>query len=276
MNSKSASTLVSVIIPVFNRSDILSRAIKSVLQQSYKHIEILVVDDHSTENLSELCKTFPVQYLKSQGKGVSAARNTGIKVSRGDYIAFLDSDDEWQPQKVQLQFEFLINYPTLSIVHSNEVWRYNDKTVTQLAKHKKYGGRIFDKCLNLCIIGASCTMARRDLFDRHGYFDENFPTCEDYDLWLRISAKENIGFLEDALTIKHAGHSDQLSLKYHSMDMWRLRALAKHLNSKSLSEYEYSLLRETINKKSLYVLKGARKHNNLEVEKEVLDILNKI
>jgi glycosyltransferase involved in cell wall biosynthesis len=276
MNSKSAGPLVSVIIPVFNRSDILPRAINSVLQQSYKHIEILVIDDHSTENLSELCKTLPIQYLKSQGNGVSAARNTGIKLSRGDYIAFLDSDDEWQPQKVQLQVEFLINYPTLSIVHSNELWRCNDKTVTQLAKHKKYGGRIFEKCLELCIIGASCTMTRRHLFDRYGYFDETFPTCEDYDLWLRISAQEDIGFLEDALTIKHAGHSDQLSLKYHSMDMWRLRALAKHIKSSALTEQEYSLLLGTINKKSQYVLKGARKHLNLGVETEVLNILSKI
>ena len=119
-------------------------------------------------------------------------------------------------------------------------------------------------------------MIRRNLINRIGNFDESFPTCEDYDYWLRTSAQEEIGFLEDELTIKHAGHDDQLSLKYHSMDLWRLRALVKHLNSTHITSREHNLLVENINKKSQFVLKGARKHGNLEAEAEVLAILNTI
>lgn len=268
--------LISVVIPVFNRSGILPRALQSVLRQSYSNLEILVVDDHSTENIREVCVSYPVHYQLSDGRGVSAARNTGIKKSRGEMIAFLDSDDEWVPQKIELQMEYLQQHPECSFVHSNELWLHNGEPVAQLAKHKKYGGRIFDKCLELCIIGASCTMVRRELIERIGSFDEYFPTCEDYDYWLRVCAQENVGFLEEELTIKHAGHSDQLSLQYHSMDLWRLRALVKHMNSPFLTAEEHKLLVDNIQKKSQFVLKGARKHKNHEAEAEVLGILNKI
>lgn len=268
--------LVSVIVPTFNRSQFLPRTLDSIRRQSHSPIELLLIDDHSSEDLSAIYSSYSLEHLKTQGKGVSAARNTGIRKARGEYLAFLDSDDEWLPEKVARQVSYLLENPNILLVHSNEEWRRNEAVVRQLPKHKKYGGRIFEKCLELCNIGASCTMVRRSLFEKYGYFDESFPTCEDYDFWLRISSQEEIGFLEDTLTIKHGGHGDQLSLQYHSMDLWRVRALMKHVNSPHLSHKEYESLISTIKEKAQILLLGARKHANTELENEVLAYLHKI
>jgi glycosyltransferase involved in cell wall biosynthesis len=128
---------VSVIIPVYNRTTELIRAIESVLLQSHKDYELIVVDDHSTVNISsnitsvitsavpKMTLRTPDRFLTTEGKGVSAARNTGIRAARGDFIAFLDSDDEWLPTKLEKQVEFLNAHPELSMVHSNETWLRN-------------------------------------------------------------------------------------------------------------------------------------------------------
>lgn len=260
---------VSVIIPTHNRGVLVQRAIQSVLNQSYTEYEILIIDDHSTESLKPFLAGYPVQYLISRGRGVSAARNTGIRVAKGEYIAFLDSDDEWLPHKLEKQVHFLDHSPSLSIVHCNEQWRRHSTPVRQLPKHKKFGGRIFDKCTEQCLISPSCTMMRAALFTQQGFFDESFPTCEDFDLWLRISSQEEIGFLPDELVIKHGGHDDQLSLKYHSMDLWRLRALIKHIHSPHITSQEKAALQKSIQHKSSIYLKGLDKRKSNEFREEV-------
>lgn len=265
--------VISVVIPVFNRIEPLRRALRSVFNQTSKNFEVIVVDDHSSLNVKAVCEEFPVTYMKTSGKGVSAARNTGIQAAQTEFVAFLDSDDEWQPEKLQKQIEYLNANPEISIVHTNEVWIRNGQKVKQAPKHQKFGGRIFDKCCELCIIAPSSVLAKKTLFDQVGLFDEEFTVCEDFDLWLRITSEHEVGFLTEELTIKHGGHEDQLSMKHHSMDLWRVRALAKHLKNPNLNETEMAALRKSLVSKSQILIKGFEKHQNFKQATEVQEYL---
>ena len=268
--------LVSIIIPVYNRTELLKRALESLQQQTFKDFEILVVDDHSTQDIGTALKKLPVHYLKAIGKGVSAARNTGLRASSSALIAFLDSDDEWVATKLEKQIAHLSSNSSCSIVHTNETWIREGQTVKQGSQHQKSGGRIFSECTNLCLIAPSSVLIRRSLFERVGFFDESFPVCEDFDLWLRIAAVEDIGFLSEALTIKHGGHKDQLSMQYHSMDLWRVRALAKHLKNQSLTANEQTALRKSLKNKCEILLKGFEKYQNFENADEIRRYLKHI
>jgi glycosyltransferase involved in cell wall biosynthesis len=267
---------VSIIIPVYNRTDVLSRALRSVQAQSFQDFEILIVDDHSTQEIRMAISDFSYSYLKTQGKGVSAARNTGIRSAAADLIAFLDSDDEWLPTKLEKQMAYLSENPHLSIVHTNEIWIREGQTVKQNSKQKKFGGRIFSQCTERCLIGPSSVLIRKSLLDRVGVFDESFPVCEDFDLWLRIAESEEVGFLTEALILKHGGHADQLSMQFHSMDLWRVRALAKHFGNKTLSESDRLALCNSLQLRCKILLKGFEKHKNFEFQDEVSGYLRKL
>lgn len=268
--------IVSVIIPVFDRIEPLERAIRSVQKQTVQDFEIIVVDDHSTKDIFSIAEKYGSRYIKSVGKGVSAARNTGIRASNSECLAFLDSDDEWLPDKLDLQLKYLANHSSCQFVHSNEKWIRNGQPVSQSSKHKKLGGRIFSQCTERCLIAPSSVLIRKSLLNETGLFDESFPVCEDFDLWLRISALVDIGFVEEPLVIKHGGHEDQLSMQFHSMDLWRVRALAKHLEKKSLSDSERLALIESLKTKCEILLKGFVKHGNFENQDEVQSYLEKV
>ena len=213
--------------------------------------------------------------MKSTGRGVSAARNTGIRASRAEIIGLLDSDDEWSPMKLLKQIQFLHDHPEIPLVHTEEVWIRNGVRVNPMKKHKKSGGRIFDRCTELCLIAPSASVFRRSLLDEVGLFNEEFEVCEDYELWLRVTSRFEVGFVDEPLTIRYGGHSDQLSTKFHSMDLWRVRALASHLDSQHLSESESLKLREQIRIKSEVLLKGFLKHQNYTHINEVQDLLKR-
>ncbi|MBY0316974.1 MAG: glycosyltransferase family 2 protein [Bdellovibrionales bacterium] len=265
--------MVSVIIPVYNRSELLQRAIESVSRQSTEDLEIIVVDDHSTEDIESLCSHLHCRYLLNSGRGVSAARNAGIVAAKFPYVAFLDSDDEWLPEKIEVQLQYMMERPHLQLSHTNETWIRNGKEVPQKAKHKRSGGKIFEQCTELCVISPSTVMAQRSLFNEIGFFDENFPVCEDFDLWLRITSDRAIGFIEAAMTVKHGGHSDQLSLKHHSMDLWRVRALAKHIGHPLLAPQETQALERSLRAKADILLTGFKKYPNPEAQSEVENYL---
>jgi glycosyltransferase involved in cell wall biosynthesis len=217
--------LVSIIIPTFNRSTFLLRAIKSVLNQSYKNFELIVVDDGSTDDteilLQDLITNKSIHYYKKSNGGVASARNFGAIKALGHWYAFLDSDDEWLPNKLQDQLSFLLNNSHLNIVYGEEIWMRNGVRVNQKKHHKKSGGHIFEKCLEQCLIAPSSVLLTKKLFEEKKGFDESFIICEDYDLWLKISSSHEIGFIEQPLIVKYGGHEDQLSTKYFAMDMWR-------------------------------------------------------
>lgn len=258
-----------------NRGPLLSRALDSIEKQTFRDFEIIVVDDHSTEDLTSFILG-RARYLKSTAKGVSAARNTGIAAAHGSLVAFLDSDDEWLPQKLEKQIEFLNKNPERFAVHANEIWMRNGIEVKQSPHQQKMGGRIFAPLTERCLIAASSILIRKEVFEETGLFDETFPVCEDFDLWLRIASQFEIGFLEEPLSVKHAGHGDQLSIQFHSMDLWRVRALAKHLSCFTLSQQERNALHTSLVKKAQILQKGFEKHKNFAYSAEVAKYLSQV
>ena len=194
--------LVSAIIPTFNRGWIVAEAVESILNQDYPNIETIVIDDGSTDDTAK--QLFPyldrITYIKQENKGVSAARNLGIKKSSGKLTAFLDSDDLWTKEKISCQVNFFQNNPDAMICQTEETWIRNGKRVNPKQKHKKPSGMIFEPSLNLCLVSPSAVMIKKELFKTTGYFDENLPACEDYDLWLRISATQPIFLINKPLT----------------------------------------------------------------------------
>ena len=218
---------ISVVIPTFNRISLVARAIDSVLKQSLNPYEIIVVDDGSDDGTSEMIQNNykSIKLIQQQNNGVSAARNNGIKHAKGDWIALLDSDDEWTEKKLENQVDRLIKTPEYDFCHTNEIWIRNGVRVNQRKKHEKYGGYIFDKCLDICRISPSSVLFRKNILDHVGWFDDQLPVCEDYDLWLRITAEYRILFIDDPLIIKYGGHDDQLSHGVEGIEFFRIKSL---------------------------------------------------
>jgi GT2 family glycosyltransferase len=251
---------VSVVIPAFNRWRLLAEAIDSVLAQSYRDFELIVVDDGSTDaTASELAKLASrLQFFVTERRGVSAARNLGVSQSRGHYIAFLDSDDLWLNSKLERQTRFMDEHPEFHICQTDEIWIRNGVRVNPSAVHQKPSGDIFSRSLKLCLVSPSAVMMTKALFERTGGFDEAFPVCEDYDLWLRISAQHQVPLIPDRLTIKRGGHADQLSRSIWGMDRYRILALQKILRSNLDGSQEAAVLKMLRHKVTI-VAAGARK-----------------
>ena len=256
---------ISVIIPTFNRKETLKRAIQSVVMQSYTPYEIIVIDDGSNDGTKEWLKdNFPnVKYIYQMNSGVSSARNKGIKFARGDWIALLDSDDEWLPNKLKDQaYEIELN-PAAKFLHTNEIWIRNGVRVNQMKKHKKYGGYIFEKCLDMCRISPSSVLIKKDIFDEIGMFDETLKVCEDYDLWLRFASKYPVHFLDQPLIKKYGGHSDQLSKVDDGIESYRIRSLKKIMNSGILNKKQKTITKDVLVKKMYIYAKGLEKRNKI-------------
>ncbi len=238
---------VSVIIPTYNREQWLPHAIESVLQQTRPAQELIVVDDGSTDATADVVRRYPdVIYVRRERKGPSVARNTGVEICTGEWIAFLDSDDRWLPKKLQRQLEFLQESPDYQAVYTNERWIRNGVFVNQGKRHQKYGGEIYLNCLPLCIISPSSILMRKSLFQELGGFDPELPACEDYDLWLRLSARHPIGFIDEPLIEKYGGHEDQLSRQW-GLDAYRVTALEKMLQQQDLRlDYRLATIAELV------------------------------
>ncbi len=251
---------ISVVIPTFDRAHTLPRALDSVLAQSLPPEEIIVVDDGSSDETPQLLARYPqITRLRQPNRGVSSARNLGIRQARGDWIALLDSDDEWLPDKLARQAALLRTAPELRFCHTEEIWIRNGRRVNPMKKHAKSGGSLFLKCLPLCVISPSSALLHRSLFDEYGLFDESLPACEDYDLWLRICAHEKAGFVDTPQIVKYGGHEDQLSRKHWGMDRFRIRALQKIIDSNRLPPEYRKAATEMLIKKSAIMAQGAAK-----------------
>ena len=263
---------ISVIIPTFNRRYVLHRAIESVVNQTRPPIEIIVVDDGSTDGTRDwLVNTFPlVKYIYQDNKGVSSARNRGIEVSKGSWVSFLDSDDEWMPTKLEEQESYIIENPEIKFCHTNEIWIRNGVRVNQMKKHQKYGGDIFEKCLDICRISPSSVLIKKDVLDKIGLFDESLKVCEDYDMWLRWASRFSVLFLDRQLIIKYGGHSDQLSRVNSGIERYRIKSLENLLNSHILSEVQSRHARDQLVIKLKIYAKGLEKRNR----SDELDIVN--
>lgn len=223
---------VNVIIPTYNRAHLIGRAIQSVLNQTYQGFELIVVDDGSTDNTDEIIKEFQqkdnrIIYLKHEkNKGGSAARNTGIKASKGEYIAFLDSDDEWLSEKLRKQLTFIEN-SHYGFIYCNMI--INDKTRNSKSNiTKKFEDNIF---LDLLKAGngicTSSLLIKRHLLEKIKGFDEDLPSFQDYDLLLRLAQNEKCGFLNEILLIYNL-HKGSISKTFRGKMIGKEKVLSKY------------------------------------------------
>ncbi len=252
---------VSVIITTYNRARFAEEAIKSVLAQSFKNYEIILVDDGSADETEKILETYPLKYVRQKHTGISRARNRGIAESHGKFVCFLDSDDLWLKDKLKIQRYFMEKNSGCPLCYTDEIWKRNGKNLNRKKIHEKGGGDIFRECLRLCIISPSSAMIRREILGVEA-FDEKMPVCEDYDLWLRISSAYEIGYIPEKLIIKRGGHPDQLSRKYPVMDRFRIYSIKKLLK-KFLKPHLRETARRELERKCGIVSSGALKRGRI-------------
>ena len=258
---------VSVILPSYNRSQSVGLAVESVLKQSFRDFELCVVDDGSEDDTVEILDSIPGSFKTLQLKenaGVSHARNCGIRSTDSEWVAFLDSDDVWHPQKLEKQIDATSDRPEHLLHFTDEIWIRNGKRINPKLRHQKREGWIFQPSLELCLMAPSTVMLKRELLEQCGLFDEELPVCEDYDLWLRITAHHQVSFLNEALMTRSGGHADQLSRKYWGMDRFRVQSLKKILANVPLRKEDEMATRRVLKKKCEILLNGFRKRGKTE------------
>jgi glycosyltransferase involved in cell wall biosynthesis len=238
---------VSTIIPTYNRAHLIGRAIQSVLNQTYQNFEIIVVDDCSTDNTWEVIKEFiesekRIQYFKhNENKGGSAARNTGIKMAKGDYIAFLDSDDEWLPGKLEKQLKiFKNNSVQVGAIYSGFQYIYQ-KGIDMDKRHiPKNRGYIYkDLLMKNCVGSASTLLIKKECFDKVKLFDKSLPSCQDYDMWIRIAKYYEFDFVKESL-VKYQVHDNQISTNLSTVIKGEKKIINKYLKELKKSPIIYS------------------------------------
>jgi glycosyltransferase involved in cell wall biosynthesis len=233
--------MISVIIPTYNRRDWVREAVLSVLEQrGAPAYELIVVDDGSEDDTASVLAGLGdrLRILSAPHRGVSAARNAGIRASQGRWVAFLDSDDLWLPDKLRLQMEYLTSSPEARICQTDEVWIRNGMRINRKRHHRLPLGHCFERLLERCLVSPSAVVLERSLLDEVGLFDESMPACEDYDLWLRIGCRHALGLIPRPLVVKRGGHGDQLSSSVPGLDLWRIKAIEKILRSGWLTEVQ--------------------------------------
>lgn len=196
--------LITVIIPTYNRKEKTLRAISSVLEQSRDDMEILVVDDGSTDGTAEFLveKQLPVTLIRKENGGVSSARNTGIKNAKGKYIAFLDSDDTWLPNKLDAQIEYFNTHPEASLVYTDQYLCIDgeDLEITRFQRDKPENNLALPAFVQLTPVHTSTVLIKKEVLDTVGYFDETLKMHEDSELWNRVSDYGTFGFVEEVLS----------------------------------------------------------------------------
>ena len=267
---------ISVIIPVRNRVVEVKRAITSALNQTYQPKEVIVIDDASDTPLKDKLANELLDKIKilrlEKNMGVSFCRNLGIKRAKGDWIALLDSDDEWKKEKLKNQINYLKKNPFFEILQCDEIWIRNGVRVNRCKHHEKKEGFIFKKSLELCAISPSAVLFSKELIKHFGYFDINFPVCEDYELWLRITRQKPVGLNKQMDLIKYGGHSDQLSRSFEAIDRFRVVALIKSFE-KEKEPYFKKLLAENLKKRLLILYNGALKRAKTKTAQIYKDLI---
>lgn len=262
-------------MPVYNRAWSLERAIDSVLSQSFADFELLVVDDGSTDGSARIVQKYDdkrIRYFYQQHRGVSAARNSGLAVSRGRFIALLDSDDWWFPEKLERQVKFMLEGGWV-LSQTNEIWIRKNKRVNPAVKHMKPSGWIFEPALDLCLISPSCSMFSSHIVEEFGYFREDLPACEDYEFWLRILTRYPAGLLPVSLVAKTGGHADQLSNSIIGLDLYRVYALVGLLERDITPEQRKSVLCVLKKKAEVYAV-GCLKRDKPEEAERIQQMLS--
>jgi len=211
--SEAVNHMISVIIPTFNREHTIAQAIESVLAQTYKDLEIIVIDDGSTDDTKTVLEPYKdrIKYFYQENKGVASARNKGLEEARGEFIAFLDSDDYWLPEKLRSQTEFLKAHPDTAMVY-DRYWREYEETGNKKLRPKKEyltNGYIYTRFYFKYIIWIGTVMVRRICFETVGDFDTSLVVASDRDMLLRITREYRVGFMEEPLAV-HKIHKTSL------------------------------------------------------------------
>ncbi|MEX2443296.1 MAG: glycosyltransferase family A protein [Alkalispirochaeta sp.] len=271
----SRSRMVSAIIPVYNRELLVGAALESVISQTVPpgwELELVVVDDGSTDGTLSAVEQCVGAY-RSAGGRVSllslphigfpgAVRNRGVDASHGELLAFLDSDDRWYPEKLPAQLN-LHGSRRCRISHTREVWHRDGRSVSQRKQRHRREGDIFEDALHKCIVGPSTVMIDRTLYEESSGFREDLEIAEDYELWLRVLAAEEIAFVDRPLTEKRAGPWEQLSEKYGRIEAFRITALRDLVNGEYFSHRGMPVrqrrAQEELARKLLIYAGGARK-----------------
>jgi len=258
---------VTIIIPVYNREWCIKRSIDSVLNQTFQDFEIIIVNDGSTDNTSMILNEYAninnVEVIKQKNQGVSKARNTGIKHSNGEYISFLDSDDLWEKEKLQIQIDFFNQNKNCMVCQTEETWIRNNKKINPKFRHKKPSGDIFIPSLSLCLVSPSAVMMKKSFFKHVGLFDTSMPACEDYDLWLRSSLLFKFGLIDVQAVIKHGGHEDQLST-LPLLDKYRIYSIVKILDTFTLDADKKDATIKKLEEKCKILMNGCLKRKKWE------------
>lgn len=222
--------LVSVVMPTYNRACLLGHAIQGVLDQTFKDYELIIVDDASVDNTMDIVARFNddrIMYFRHEKKsGGSSARNTGIKAARGEYIAFIDDDDEWMPDKIEKQVEkFGKSSGKTGLVYCGYQYIYQGKAISDVIPEVR--GKAFNESLIRCFVGAPTPLVRKDCFNISGYFDESLPSCQDWDMWIRIAKYYEFEF-DPKILAKVNVHGDQISTSLKNKILARKVILEKY------------------------------------------------
>ncbi|BAA29476.1 glycosyltransferase [Pyrococcus horikoshii] len=224
---------ISVIIPTYNREELLRRAIESVLDQTFDDFEILVIDGAKSESTRELVRSFGdgrIRYIPQKGKGIANARNLGVSKARGEFIAFLDDDDRWRRDKLELQLELFKVLPqSYGVVYTAFTYYYLEKDKVLGIKHPRASGDVYKHLLKDNITGTSTIMVKRECFKKVGLFREDFVTCEDWDMWLRMAKVCYFGAIDEPL-VDYSIHSGQFSFAKYLEGRYKM--IEKHLDIK--------------------------------------------
>ncbi|MGH2317096.1 glycosyltransferase family 2 protein [Planococcus sp. SE5232] len=202
---------VSVIIPTYNRSELLKKAVESLKNQSHQNFEIIIIDDFSTDDTATVVKEMEddrIIYLKHDiNKGGSEARNTGIKRATGNFIGFLDSDDQWLPQKLEKQLGRFEEQPDVGVVYTGvQVVNENNQPTRKIVP--EYRGDILPKLFESnCIDTTSSVLVRKEVLDQVQGFDAGLPSCQDWDLYIRLAQVTKFDFVKDNMVLfyHHSG-----------------------------------------------------------------------
>jgi len=235
------SPLVSIILPTYNRDWVITQAIDSVLAQSYTNFELIIIDDGSTDKTTDVIKSYEgkLQYVYTKNSGVAKARNRGISISKGKFIAFIDSDDTWEPQKLAKQILFLSKNPSYGLCYCGAQYFHNKNLERDTISHYKNikNGFIFSELLKQPSIATPTVIIRADIIENVGTFNEKFKLFEDRDLWLRVALNNKIHFVPELLVNIHRfSNANNLTNQesemrvYYQLLLKELLATNKHLN----------------------------------------------
>ena len=229
---------VSVILPTYNRAHLVERALASVLNQGYRDFELLVVDDGSRDDTANVVQNMSdprIRYIRHEtNRGVSAARNTGIKAAQGYYIGFQDSDDYWLPTKLEEQVTLLHKFPEVGVVYTSLVKKCGDREVIVPERNASIkSGSITNELLFRNLVGTPTALVKRALFGEYGGFDETMSCYEDWELWLRLSKHTTFLHLPEPFVV-----SPFTPYGVNDQNKQKLANAMLHIYDKNLSDYE--------------------------------------